>query len=210
MDVLSDAITAMHTGRHRSARTQLHAPWGLRYQSAEGAGFHVVLRGTCWLIPPHTAPIALGPGDVVFMPHGCDYGLADSPSTPLSAFRLEEHDEAAPIDQVRVAGSGARTLMLCGAYQFNQARAHPLLADLPEVIHLPARVGRHPSLRAAIDLLGGELEEPRPGAGAVLPALIDVLLLYILRAWLDEQSGQTATGWAAALSDPAIAVALRS
>jgi len=97
--------------------------------------------------------------------------------------------------------------MLCGAYLLDRSRAHPLLSDLPEVIHLPARVGHHSKLRAAVDLLGGELGQPRPGTDAMVPALLEVLLLHILRAWFD---GQSATGWAAALRDPAVAAALRA
>lgn len=41
-----------------------------------------------------------------------------------------------------------------------------------------------------------------------MPLLIDSLLLYILRAWLDEQPADTACGWAAALRDRAVASAL--
>jgi len=101
--------------------------------------------------------------------------------------------------------------MLCGAYRLDQSRAHPLLAELPEVIHIPARIGRHPSLRGAIDLLGRELDAaPGPGTDAATSALLDVLLLYIVRAWYDEQPAHATTGWGAALRDPAVAVALRA
>lgn len=41
-----------------------------------------------------------------------------------------------------------------------------------------------------------------------MPALIDMLLLYVLRAWLDEQPSDT-IGWANALRDPAITTTLR-
>jgi len=41
-----------------------------------------------------------------------------------------------------------------------------------------------------------------------VPALIDMLLLYVLRAWLDEQPHGD-SGWATALRDPAITTALR-
>ncbi|WP_344548208.1 AraC family transcriptional regulator [Actinomadura fulvescens] len=105
---------------------------------------------------------------------------------------------------------GPRARMLCGAYSLDQARAHPLFAELPEVMHLPARVGRHPSLQGAIELLGRELDRETPlGGDAALPALLDLLLLYIVRAWYDDRPGDTATGWAAALRDPAVAAALR-
>ncbi|MFD0592014.1 helix-turn-helix transcriptional regulator [Catellatospora coxensis] len=43
-----------------------------------------------------------------------------------------------------------------------------------------------------------------------MSALLDMMLLYILRTWLREQAGNgRATGWAATLSDPAIAATLR-
>lgn len=101
--------------------------------------------------------------------------------------------------------------MLCGAYLLDGSRAHPLMAELPEVVHLAAGTGRHPELRAALDLLGGELERPRPGSDAMVPALLDVLLLHILRAWSGERSREgVATGWTAALHDPAVAAALRA
>jgi AraC-like DNA-binding protein len=217
MNVLSDAVAAMRSGRPHSARVQRPAAFGRRFPPVEGAGFHVVLQGACWLIPPDGEPIALGAGDVVFLPRGSGHGLADSPSTPLSEapvtslaeIRLGHDDESGLIDPGRSNGSG--TVMLCGAYLLDRSRSHPLLGELPEVVHLPARVGRHPALRAAVDLLGVELERLRPGADGVVPALLDLLLLYILRAWFDERSDHdTASGWVAALHDPPVAAALRA
>jgi AraC-like DNA-binding protein len=87
--------------------------------------------------------------------------------------------------------------------------ARTLLNDLPEIVHLPARLGHHPELRAAVELLGGELQKFRLGGDAVVPALLDVLLLFVLRSWFEDQPEQDkATGWAAALRDPAITAAL--
>ncbi|WP_020673926.1 AraC family transcriptional regulator [Amycolatopsis nigrescens] len=209
MDVLSDAVTAMRTGQPHSGRVRRPVPFGMRLPPVEGAGFHIVLQGSCWLFPPDGAPIALGAGDVAFLPHGAAHGLADSPSTPLADTSLAPAE--IPPGRHPADGSSAATVTLCGAYLLDRSRAHPLLGDLPEVIHLPARVGHHQGLRAAVDLLGGELEQPRPGGDAMLPALLDVLLLHILRAWFDEQSAHDgATGWAAALRDPAVAAGLQA
>ncbi|MGW0486091.1 cupin domain-containing protein [Nonomuraea sp. NPDC003214] len=62
MDVLSDVIAVMRTGRPRSARVEWYAPWGQRFPSAHGsAGFQVILKGSCWPIPPDDGEaIALG------------------------------------------------------------------------------------------------------------------------------------------------------
>lgn len=216
MDVLSDVVTAMRTGRPHSARVRHPASFGRRFPPVDGAGFHVVLQGSCWLFPVDGAPIPLGVGDVAFLPRGSSHGLADSRSTPLVdasaslAGLPPAGDDGAPAGRHATNGPAAATVLLCGAYLLDRSRTHPLLADLPEVVHLPARVGRHPGLRAAVDLLGGELEQPRPGGDAMLPALLDVLLLHMLRAWFGERSADgAATGWAAALRDPAVAAALR-
>ncbi len=202
MDVLSDAITVMRAGRPHANRYELYAPWGMRFPDGQGAGFHVVLQGSCWLLPPEGAPIRLGAGDVAFL-HGTGiHGIADSPTSSLVDF-----DPRRP--NVWPRGDGVAAVVLCGAYLLDTTRAHPLLSELPPVVHLPARIGRHLSLRAALDLLGAELEQPRPGAAAAVPALLDTLLLYILRAWFEERAGDPgADGWTAALADPAVMAAL--
>ncbi|MGI8335680.1 AraC family transcriptional regulator [Actinomadura scrupuli] len=217
MDVLSDVIAVMRTGEPRSSRVEWYAPWGQRFMPVRGAaGFQVILQGSCWLVPVDGAPFALGVGDVVFMPHGRGHVLADSPTTPAAepgcdprdGSRFERRHHAPPVGRIRP--DGAATVTLCGAYQLDPARAHPLLGDLPDLIHLPARPGHLPEIRGAVELLGAELVNPWP-ADAVVRALLDMLLLYILRAWFADQPGRgPVTGWTAALNDPAISAALSS
>jgi AraC-like DNA-binding protein len=84
---------------------------------------------------------------------------------------------------------------------------HPLMTELPEVVHLPSRVGSHHELRAAIDLLAGELDEVRPGSCIALPSLLNLLLVYIIRSWMAETTSGT---WPTALGDPVAAAALRA
>lgn len=97
--------------------------------------------------------------------------------------------------------------MLCGKYRLDCSRIHPLMAELPEVVHLPSRVGSHLELRAAVELLAGELDERRPGAGVALPSLLDLLLVYMIRSWMAEA---TSGAWPQALGDPVTAAALRA
>jgi AraC-like DNA-binding protein len=198
----------MRTGQPHSRRTRLTGPFARRFPAVPGAGFHVVLQGSAWLHPGGGEPVELRVGDVAFLPHGDAHGLADDPSTPLppraSALPLAGAVDPGP-------SPTASTVLLCGAYLLERSRAHPVLDDLPAVIHLPTTVGRHPGLRGAVDLLGAELDRPRPGADAMVTALLDVLLLHILRAWLDDRAATgRPTGWAAALADPPVAAALRA
>jgi AraC-like DNA-binding protein len=150
MDVVSDAITAIRTGRPFFARTVRTPPWGLRFPASSGAGFHVVFQGACWLLRGDGgAPLALHAGDVLFVSHGQEIALADHPSSPLVDVAPEMDDAWTPLD--RVATSAA--VLICGAYQLDGASPHPLLAELPGVVHLPKRVGRHAPLSAIVDLL---------------------------------------------------------
>ncbi|MFB7448112.1 AraC family transcriptional regulator [Streptomyces sp. NPDC056194] len=224
MDVLSDVVAVTRTGRPRSAYVRWHAPWGQEFSSVPGsAGFQVVLQGSCWLLPADTEPVHLGTGDVVFLPHGKGHILADSPETPVATPACDPDDPDDPDDPEpygayasdsvdRSGDGGPVTVLLCGAYQLDPSRAHPLLLSLPDLIHLPAHPGRRAELGLAVKLLAAELETPSLGTDAAVPALLDTLLLYILRIWFDERPlrGGHTTGWAAALNDPPVTAALHA
>ncbi|MGW0771600.1 AraC family transcriptional regulator [Streptomyces sp. NPDC002676] len=212
MDVLSDVVAAMRTGRPHSSRNDKFAPWGTRWEDSQEAGFHVVLRGSAWLIPAEGEPLALAPGDVVFLPRGQGHALVSAPGVPAQEVRLlPDGTWSGGPDRGEPRPGCPDTVTLCGIYRFDRDRSRRLLGELPEVVHLPARVGTHRSLRAAVELLGMELEEEAPGTDAIITSLLDTLLLYILRAWWEsERAAGRARGWAGALADPAVAAALRA
>lgn len=207
MDVLSDAIAAMRLGQPSSSRLRYgNHSWCTRLDPYDGAGFHVVLRGSCWVLPDGGAPVSLGPGDAVLLPHGTGHVLADSPADAATLARAVPfgrwRDEIVETDS-----HTAEFEILCGKYRLDRRGQHPLVEELPPLIHLPARIGDHPELRAAIDLLGRELDRRAPGSCIAVPGLLDLLLIYMLRAWMDEHR----TGiWPAALTDSVTAAALRA
>ncbi|KPI12862.1 transcriptional regulator with only HTH domain, AraC family [Actinobacteria bacterium OV450] len=210
MDVVSDAIAAVRIGRPSSNRITAQGSWCARLPPYDGAGFHVVLEGGCWLLPDGGgAPVSLGAGDAVLLPHGAGHVIADSPADAATVARAVPFEllpsGALPI---RAAAGSGGVEMLCGKYRLDRSRVHPLMLELPEVVHLPNRVGAHSELRAAISLLGGELGgEQRPGACMAVPSLLDLLLVYMIRSWMAEGSGGA---WSAVLGDPVAAAALRA
>ncbi|WP_304450945.1 AraC family transcriptional regulator [Nocardiopsis sp. YSL2] len=238
MDVLSDVITTVRTGRPVAARVEWYAPWGLRLPGSGGGSFQVVLQGSSQLFVEGEEPRRLAVGDVVFLPHGQGYTLADSPGTPVTDLRGAAHlseggaelgggRPGAPVADLvcgreglrpfRSAAIGDRAdggvpacVTVGGSYHSCTNRRHPLLTELPRVVHLPHRVGARPELAAAVDLLGGELDRPREGSDAIIPSLLDMLLLFILRAYLEEQGQAHSCGWVGALRDPAVSAAVRA
>ncbi|MFJ5834760.1 AraC family transcriptional regulator [Streptomyces sp. NPDC093089] len=253
-DVVSDAIAAVRIGQPFSERVRVGGRWCARLDPYDGAGFHVVLRGSCWLLPDGGEPVVLGAGDAVLLPHGTGHVIADAPADAATVARAvsfarwadenlprppRAYDDAsetaapwpgAPYDGVSETAApwpgapyddaseavareiggphdGAREVeMLCGKYRLDRSHAHPLLAELPPLVHLPGH-GGGPELRAAIGLLGGELDARRPGSSLALPSLLDLLFVYMIRSWM---AGSTAGGWPAVLGDPVAAAALRA
>jgi AraC-like DNA-binding protein len=211
MDLVGEAISAMRSGEPQAARALLTPPWGLRFPAAGGAGVQVILRGSAWLLPPDgSAPVQMAAGDVAVIRRHRPHGMADHPSTPLDDADIEEHDPAEhwPSDGSAMEERVPGTVLLGASYYLNGARPHPLFQSLPDVIHLPAQIGAAGTVRTVVELLGAEMDRERPGASAAVPALLDLLLLYTLRTWLETTAQPI--GWAQALRDPAVSSALRA
>jgi AraC-like DNA-binding protein len=197
VDLLSDIAGVMRTGRPTANRLRVGAPrWSYAFAPYDGAGFHVVVSGACWLLADGEPPVRLGPGDAVLLPAGRAHVLAQTP----------DGANAVPFETA-VADPDGGTELLCGKYRLDRRRTHPLLAALPDVVHLPARAGDHRQLRGAVDLLAVETTGAGPGRDAAIAGLLDLLLVYMIRAWLEEHRD---SGWPRVLRDREVTAALEA
>ncbi|MFL1379709.1 AraC family transcriptional regulator [Nocardiopsis protaetiae] len=232
MDVLSDVIGTVRTGRPNAARVEWHSPWGMRFPAGSGVGFQVVLQGSCVLTAEGEDPLHLGVGDIVFLPNGQGHVLAEQTTSPVQDLcDLLPHGRGAepdaPVTELVCGptGTGPRfgsaavgeqgrgepsCVTLGGSYHICGARPHPMLAELPRLIHLPARVGVRTELGSAVELLGAELGRPRPGGDAIVPSLLEMLLVYILRTYIEENRHAAARGWLGVMRDPAVYAAVQA
>ncbi|RDD84349.1 AraC family transcriptional regulator [Streptomyces parvulus] len=206
MDVVSEAISVVQLGHPDIQRVRTSGRWHTRLLPYDGAGFYAVVAGTSWLIPDGGTPTLLRAGDVVLLPHGTGHVISDRPShtgrpPALSPTRRLMTAESAKEDDPE------ETVLLCGKYWLDCSRLHPLLAEMPQVVHLSVREDRHTELRSAIDLLSYELDGKRPGSCIALPSLLDLLLVYTVRAWMADNAGGI---WPRVLGDPVAAAALRA
>ncbi|MGW2484600.1 AraC family transcriptional regulator [Streptomyces sp. NPDC001571] len=208
MDLVSDAISAVRVGHPSSTRLRVGGSWCARLDAYEGAGFHVVLEGSCWMLTDGGTALALDTGDAVLLPHGSGHVIADRPASPATLARAVDFTAWAgtATDTNSPTGKGT-TELLCGKYRLDRNHTHPLMADLPDVVHLSGRDARHDELRAAIALLGHEVDSTHPGSAIALPSLLDLLLVYLVRAWMADS---TTSRWPAALHDPVVAAALHA
>ncbi|GIE78591.1 AraC family transcriptional regulator [Actinoplanes philippinensis] len=191
MDKISEAVTTARAGRAVAVRNRYAGSWVTRFPAINGAGLHIIRQGTLFLIPEHGDAVRLSPGDVVFVPHGPPHGFSDGPCAfrDLPPARTPSPDpEPYDVDFVSCC------------YHLDRGRGHELLTGLPDVITLRAD---DPGVRGLADLLGEHASGEHPGDDVALPAIMDLLLVRLLRIWHDGQ------GVAPSL-DPGVARALTS
>ncbi|MCA2213351.1 AraC family transcriptional regulator [Jidongwangia harbinensis] len=196
MDVISDVIGSVRTGQAFARRIGESGDWGRRYVQFTGVGFHVLLHGSGWLIPAAGPPVAVSGGDIVLSPAGDEHGLSPTPCT-LAA--LPE----APMS-AEPSGPGPHDVeFLCGAYRLGRGQVHRFLQGLPATVVLSPADDRAAALRSLTALLADDVAAARPGAQATRGALIDLLLVQLLRLWQDQHEADRPD------VDPGIATALR-
>ena len=201
MDVLSDWLRSLDTRGVLLARSRLIAPWGVSIGASQDCTFHLLTQGKCWLRRGKKAPLEMGAGDFVLLRDGEAHDLVHAPD-----------GIAEPLEKViarrEQRGRGPRTTLICGAYRGGHPQQFPLMRSLPPLLHFRAtEVADDAALSALVKLLSEEVEQPGPGAEALLPSLFDALLLYTLRLWGRQQCSQNR--WMAGLQDPALSLALQ-
>lgn len=204
-DIVADIVATTRRSTAMYFQHRFDAPWGIVIPPGQLASFHVVTRGACWLISDGSEPIQLTRGDVVLVPSGVEHVLADAPGRPGQP--LAELVSGLTTNELAGDAHGSVTGLLCGGYLLDSGPRHPLTAVLPAVVHIRAGEARGTGLAAAVDLLSSEVDRTDPGAPAVIASLVDLLFVYILRAWLADQ-GKASNGWVRALYDPTVGRAL--
>ncbi|MDC0714394.1 AraC family transcriptional regulator [Stigmatella sp. ncwal1] len=208
-DVLADVLDTMRLSTLIYGRLELEAPWGIQFPGTEAAHIVVVARGGALLeFEGSGTPMALSAGDLALLPHGGSYSLRDAKDSPLHAMEVgacqRAHALGAPL---RLGGTGARSTLVTGAFQFGTAPRTLLFEKLPRVIHVAADSSvAGPSLASAVQLLISESTSTRPGATVVMSRLADILLVQAIRTHIAV--GGCQKHGLCALADPQIAKAL--
>lgn len=208
MDPLADVLNIARVDGALMAQVRAAEPWGLKLAPTSGAAFHVVTSGICWLRAKGAQPIKLMPGDVVLLPSGVEHILSSTPRGQARAFdRVAKEQLMSPAGDLDLGGSGIETRFLCASYGYDHDVAQPLMALLPDVLHLSAGELAHGSIESTVRLLTHEVRGSDPGSRAIVNRLIDVLLVQVLRVWLAEHSDGSPS-WLHALGDSEVAAAL--
>ena len=223
IDVLSDVLRSVRLTGSMLFLVDATTPWASWAPRAEAfrrvvlpasqhlVSYHVVTQGHCWAGLCDAPRERFEEGDVLVVPHGDAYVLAD----PHDAEATYGFDEAVTFFRrmgagelpsvVSEGGDGTEhTQFICGFLGCDLRPFNPVLAALPTIIHLRAATQSSDPMRHLIEFALCELREPRSGSKDVLLRLAEVMFVEVVRRHLETMS-ETQSGWLAGLHDPLVA-----
>ena len=170
-----------------------------------------IAQGGCWAGLRDVPCERFETGDVLVVPHGDAYYLADPPDAPapygpeeaVAFFRSMAAGEMPSI--ISEGGDGSeRTQFICGFLGCDLKPFNPVLNALPAMIHLRAAPRCADRMHHLIEFALCELREPSSGGRGVLLRLAELMFVEVVRRHLDGMAGAQA-GWLAGLHDPLVA-----
>ena len=213
-----DAMAGLLDGpRARGAfllRALMAPPWSVQIQDEAPLSLVAMVSGEAWVLTAD-GRIRLGPGDILVAKGPDHYTVADDPGTapqvvihPGQRCTTADGQEVATMSDLGVRTWGndpdGPTEMLIGTYQLSGEVSRRLLTALPSMLVL----GDDDWDSRLLPVVRSEIDRDLPGQEVVLDRLLDLLLIAVLRAWLDRPDAG-APGWYAAQSDPIVGKALR-
>jgi AraC-like DNA-binding protein len=222
-DVLSDVLHSVRLTGSMLFLVDATTPWVSWAPKAEAfrrvvlpasqhlISYHVVTAGHCWAGLCGAPLERFEVGDVLVVPHGDAYILADPPDAQ-AAYGAEEavtffrKMAAGELPSLVSEGGGGteRTQFICGFLGCDLRPFNPVLAALPTMIHLRAATQAADRMHHLIEFALYELREPRSGSQGVLLRLAELMFVEVVRRHLETMS-DTQTGWLAGLHDPLVA-----
>jgi AraC-like DNA-binding protein len=205
VDVLTALMRELNFVAAGYRRFELSAPWAISFDQAGLRGIHIIAEGRCEIVFGEEPPQLLGAGDLVIAPRADPHVLRSVDAskvtpTPSAQIALQSTD-----GRIIFGGGGERTVIVCGAFVFNEGD-HPALTGLPRMVHVAGSDGRASRwLRGYVETLTTEALETGPGSDVVLARLSAALVVRALRHGLEKIEE---AGWLKGLSDPGVARAL--
>ncbi|MFT5287015.1 MAG: AraC-like DNA-binding protein [Planctomycetota bacterium] len=209
-DPLGETLHLLRLTGTLYCRAELTAPWGIDLPLFEGyMMFHIVTEGRYWLELEGEEPRLLERGSLVLIPHGLGHVIrSDQQVRPDPLFDIPVEEISDCYEIMRHGGGGDLTHMTCGVVRFDHVAADHLIPLLPKVLQIDTWNQDEDSwLQSTLRFITREAKELRPGGETVITRLADILVIQIIRSWIDSAPGED-RGWLSALSDEYVGKAL--
>ncbi len=202
-DPLGEALHLLRLTGSIYARSELTAPWGIDLPALEGhMMFHIVTAGRCWLEADGNEPRLLERGSLTLVPHGLGHRLVDECGREsVDFFDLPVERITDRYEYLRFGGDGEECRLICVVVRFDHVAAERLVDALPPVLHMDVwESGDDRWLTDTLRFIAREAEALRPGGETVITRLADILVIQMVRRWIETEA-DVDTGWLAALRD---------
>ena len=226
LDVLSDMLRSVRLTGAMLFLVEASTPWVSWAPEAEAfrrvvlpaaqhlISLHIVTHGGCWAGLTGRPPERFETGDVLVIPHGDAYYLADPPE----AERTYGHEEAVSFFRDMAAGKlpstvieggngPGRSQFICGFLGCDLRPFNPVLSALPRLLRVRAATSSGDGQAHLIAFALQELREHRSGGQVVRLRMAELLFVDVMRRYLETLPAEQ-TGWLAGLRDPLVARAL--
>lgn len=199
MDALSHVLSLLRIKKCFSTGLDIGGDWAINFPAYEGIKFNVVLQGKCWVkIEDNDEPFLVNAGDCVLLTRGKPFLAA----TDLSLQAIEAsmiYDEN--VGKIAQWNSGGDFFLIGINFSFDGDIWGMLTNSLPSFVHLKDASNQISVLDWAIKQLNYELQEDVLGGDLMTSHLAQIMLLQVLRVWLNSDQKKYA-GWLAALAEP--------
>ena len=226
LDVLSDMLRSVRLTGAMLFLVEASTPWVSWAPEAEAfrrvvlpaaqhlISLHIVTHGGCWAGLTGAPPERFESGDVLVIPHGDAYYLADPPE----AERTYGQDDAVSFFRDMAAGKlpstvieggngPRRSQLICGFLGCDLRPFNPVLSALPRLLHVRAATSSADGQAHLIAFALQELRQHRSGEQVVKLRMAELLFVNILRRYLETLPADQ-TGWLSGLRDPLVGRAL--
>ena len=200
-------------------------PWGVEIPPARAyastilpgaqhiVSYHIVLKGTGWVVLPGAAPERFEAGDILVLTQGEGYSLLSSPGqapeydadATLAFFRDWAAGKLPFVTREGGGGAGGAEY-LCGFLGCDLRPFNPMLRALPPLVRVK-RGAKHELLGRLLDVALAEARLPRVGAESIRLRLSELIFVEVVCRCLEALAAHE-TGWLSGLRDPAIGKAL--
>jgi AraC-like DNA-binding protein/uncharacterized cupin superfamily protein len=206
MHPFDSVLSAMSVESSFYVRLHTHAPWSISFNSGYQARLLVVCAGKAWFSCAGQRPVQVQAGDCLIVKQGVECIAGDElEREPVPCWQVTDRVTG---HVVHFGGEGEECEFISARLTFNHAAGEPILALMPDIMHVPLADSESRRIMDIFDQIGREEGARGPGTDFIIGRLIDVLFVQTIRAWMLAQ-GNIPPGWLAGLSHRRLADTLR-
>lgn len=200
-DPLGETLYQIRLNGSLYCNSELTAPWGITMPKLDGKMmFHIITAGKCWLQVGKNKPHLLHQGTIVLVPQGKGHVISsDVCAKPEDLFNIPVDKVSERYEVMRYGGGGELTELTCGVVSFDHVSGQQLILHLPEQLIIGSwDADTNSWLQSMLRFITNEAKELKIGGETIITHLSDILIIQVIRAWVDS-APEAHEGWFAAL-----------